>query len=205
MTDIDDNTVGEWHMMPATSGSITKIAAAFVKAQAQIGHATKSSNNPHFRSKYADLTTIIETIRPVLADHGLSVWQRPIFCTTGIRTQTVLLHESGEWLADGSLYVPASKQDAQGFGSAQTYDRRYGMVTNMGVGQEDDDGNAASAAPTKPAQAVSSSPAEYVIEFGKKYPGRKLSEVLQIDRQFVEWAAEHGPRDREVFQAALAG
>jgi hypothetical protein len=127
-----------------TSESITKISQALVTAQAELGHAPTNGENPHFKSKYADLPSIIDTIRPVLAKHGLACIQRSMDADGGVKTQTVILHQSGEWIADDGLFVPAGKKDAQGFGSAQTYSRRYGMATLLGIAAgEDDDGNAA--------------------------------------------------------------
>lgn len=134
------------------------MAAAFTEIEA----ATKSANNPHFKSKYADLTGVIEAIKPALSAHGLYFTQRPQPAEGGVCIETVVGHTSGEELSLGTLFVPANKQDAQGFGSALTYARRYALVTAFGVPVEDDDGNAASRYAGKSQQPQSAMPdAEY--------------------------------------------
>lgn len=120
------------------------LAAAMALAFGEIEGATKSANNPHFKSKYADLTAVIDAIKPALIKHGLFFTQCPVPSEGGVQVETVLHHSSGEHLSLGSLFVPANKQDAQGYGSALTYARRYALVTAFGVPVEDDDGNAAS-------------------------------------------------------------
>jgi hypothetical protein len=114
-----------------------------VNAFAEIEGAAKDKVNPHFKSKYADLTSVIDAIKPVLAKHNLAFYQRPQPSESGILVQTILRHSSGEEVDLGTLYVPANKNDAQGFGSALTYARRYALMTAFGVPAEDDDGNAA--------------------------------------------------------------
>jgi hypothetical protein len=123
----------------------TSLSAAMAKAFAEIEAATKSANNPHFKSKYADLTAIIEAVRPALINHGLFFTQHCHPSEDGVCVETVLGHESGEERSLGKLFVPANKKDAQGFGSALTYARRYALQTAFCVPTEDDDGNAAAA------------------------------------------------------------
>ena len=123
----------------------TKIAAAFVKSQKAFGPALKSSTNPHFRSKYADLSACIEAVIDSLNANGIGLLQRTYECKDGVMVETVFVHESGEVLEGGLLHVPATKQDAQGYGSALTYARRYSLMAACGLAPEDDDGNAASA------------------------------------------------------------
>lgn len=125
------------------SESVTKLAAALSKAQGEIENAEKNANNSHFGSKYADLAEIINTVRPVLTKHGLSVVQIPGYESGVVTVDTMLLHESGEWLS-GVSAAPAPKQDPQGVGSAVTYLRRYSLAAVCAIAQEDDDGNAAS-------------------------------------------------------------
>lgn len=118
------------------------MAAAFGELEA----ATKSANNPHFKSKYADIGAVIDAIKPALIRHGLFFTQHPEPSERGVCVETMLHHASGESISLGKLFVPANKQDAQGFGSALTYCRRYALVTAFGVPTEDDDGNAATKA-----------------------------------------------------------
>jgi hypothetical protein len=125
------------------SDSLANLGAALVLAQAEIENAHKNAKNPHFKSNYADLAEIINTVRPTLTKHGLSVVQIPGFAEGVVTVETMLLHKSGEWIK-GTAGAPASKQDAQGVGSAVTYLRRYSLAAVCAIAQEDDDGNAAS-------------------------------------------------------------
>jgi hypothetical protein len=117
---------------------------AMAMAFAEIEAATKSADNPFFKSKYADLGSIIGTVKPALVRHGLFFTQCCHPSESGVIVETVLHHAGGESMSLGQLYVPANKHDAQGFGSAQTYARRYALQTAFGVPTEDDDGNLAS-------------------------------------------------------------
>ena len=121
-----------------------QIAAAFVKAQKAFGPALKTSTNPHFRSKYADLSNCIEAVIGALNDNGIGLMQRTYECKDGVMVETMFVHESGEVMECGLLHVPASKHDAMGFGSALTYARRYSLLTASGLSPDDDDGVAAS-------------------------------------------------------------
>jgi hypothetical protein len=121
-----------------------KIAAAFVKSQRQFGPALKTSTNPHFKSKYADLANCIEAVIGALNDNGIGLMQRTYECKDGVMVETMLVHESGEVMECGMLHVPATKMDAMGFGSALTYARRYSLLAATGLAPEDDDGVAAS-------------------------------------------------------------
>lgn len=120
-----------------------KLCAAMAEAFNEIEAATKSATNPHFKSKYADLAAVIDAVKPALIKNKLFFTQHPAPAQGGVSVETVLHHASGESLSLGTLFVPANKQDAQGFGSALTYCRRYGLMTAFGVPAEDDDGNAA--------------------------------------------------------------
>jgi len=121
-----------------------QIAAAFVKAQSQFGKALKTSVNPHFKSKYADLSSCIDAVVGSLNANGIGLMQRTYECKDGVMVETMFVHESGEVMECGLLHVPASKHDAMGFGSALTYARRYSLLTASGLSPDDDDGVAAS-------------------------------------------------------------
>lgn len=133
------------------------LASAMAAAFGEIEGATKSAANPHFKSKYADITAVIEAIKPALIAHNLFFTQHPQPSEHGVTIETVLHHAAGERMSLGSLFVPANKNDAQGFGSALTYARRYALVTAFGVPVEDDDGNAAARGQSKGECAVSPS------------------------------------------------
>jgi len=141
--------------MEYMSNSIGNLAAALAAAQAEMKPAKETANNPAFRSKYADLTSCFEACNAVLPKHKLSISQVMVAAPEGyVSVQTLLLHESGEWLssvctlkADGNRGVNA----AQAAGSAITYARRYGLTAIVGLATDDDDGNAAGA-PVQPQQ-----------------------------------------------------
>lgn len=136
---------------------IKNIAAAFVKAQAEIESAVKDKKNPAFRSTYADLLAVVEAVKPSLAKHGLGFIQEVTEREAGgVYVETVLVHTSGEILRTGKLPIPAGKADAHGYGSAITYGKRYSLMAALGVPAEDDDGNAASGTDKKFASPVKS-------------------------------------------------
>lgn len=124
------------------SESIGALSKALSIAQSKIENASKNAANPHFKSKYADLAEVLNTMRPVFAECGLSFVQFPTFDSGVAHVETILMHESGEWLSSVSS-APVSKQDAQGVGSATTYLRRYSLAAMAGIAQEDDDANSA--------------------------------------------------------------
>jgi hypothetical protein len=128
---------------------IKNLAAALVKAQAAMGGAKKDSNNPFFKSKYADLKSVDAAISGPAADNGLAYVQVSHNLPDHAAIETVIIHSSGETMSCGIVAVPVSKDDAQGFGSAMTYARRYSLSAAFGVCPEDDDGNAAAKAPPK--------------------------------------------------------
>ena len=139
---------------------MNKIAAAFIKAKKAFSPALKEKNNPAFRSKYADLGACIDAVDDALLDNGIAMYQETFEDSTGVTVETVLLHESGEFIRCGKLHVPASKQDPQGYGSALTYARRYSLMAACGIAPEDDDGNAASKQPPRQQGAQQPQPAQ---------------------------------------------
>ena len=120
------------------------IASALVKAQKAFGPALKTSTNPHFRSKYADLSACVEAVIDALNNNGIFLLQKNYDCADGIMCETVFVHESGEMLECGIVHFPAVKKDPQGYASALTYARRYSLMAACGIAPEDDDGNKAS-------------------------------------------------------------
>lgn len=141
--------------MLQTSEQIDALAAAMAKVQKTIEGAIKDSSNPHFKSKYADLGSVWAAWQKVGPENGLAVMQFPGECAEGRMAMTTLLtHSSGQWV-QSTLSIPLQKVDAQGYGSATTYARRYALAAAVGIAPEDDDGNAAS----KPNGAANDSPA----------------------------------------------
>ena len=135
------------------SESIAALAAALAKAQSTIQGAIKDTANPFFKSKYADLASVKDAVQIPLSSNGLSYVQVVHNPENGVGVETILMHGSGEWLSGGVVFVPVSKADAQGYGSALTYARRYSLSAITGVAPEDDDGlSAAVAKPIKVAE-----------------------------------------------------
>lgn len=161
-----------------------EIATALVKAQKAFGPALKSSTNPHFKSRYADLSACVEAVIEGLNGAGIALIQRTSEDTTGVTVETVFIHESGEMLECGKLHVPASKQDPQGYGSALTYARRYSLMAACGIAPEDDDGNAASRAKPKKESLTNARFAQAVerIKDGK-YTTDKLRETFALTEE----------------------
>lgn len=125
-----------------TDHANAELFSAISQAQGEIENAAKNSANPHFRSKYADLAEILNTVRPVFSKFGLSLIQSTEFNGSLVSVTTLIAHKSGGYVTAIASCVPA-KTDAQGVGSATTYLRRYAAAAVSGIAQEDDDGNAA--------------------------------------------------------------
>jgi hypothetical protein len=121
-----------------------QIATALVKAQKAFGPALKSSTNPHFKSRYADLSACVEAVIDALNDNGIALVQKSYDCVDGIMIETVFVHESGEMLETGILRFPIMKNDPQGAMACLTYARRGSLMAACGIAPEDDDGNSAS-------------------------------------------------------------
>lgn len=121
------------------------LAAALVVAQSKMSNPKFDSVNPHFRNRYASLSAVREAVIPPLNAVGIGVIQNIVEHQGGIGCETILTYKNGESMKLGPLPMPASKQDAQGYGSAITYACRYALCAIAGVtGEEDDDGEAAS-------------------------------------------------------------
>lgn len=136
MTKTESNTATQTTQHP-------NLFAALAVAQAEMGPALKQSNNPHFKAKYADLGNVMEACLPALNRNGIAVVQPIGQDETGPYVKTILLHASGETMDFCRCPLIVNKDDMQGFGSAVTYARRYGLMAMAGIAPEDDDGNAA--------------------------------------------------------------
>ena len=131
------------------SESIKELSVALSKFQGEITNPANTAVNPFFKSKYAPLNDVLNTIRPILSKHGLSVIQSPSSEGETISITTMLIHDSGEWIETLPLNLKMDKVTAQGAGSAITYARRYSLSAVLGISSEDDDdGNNAESKPT---------------------------------------------------------
>ena len=186
------------------SESIKNLALSFHKAQSEMSGAKKGADNPFFKSKYANLEEVIHCVKKPFADNGLSFMQFPITHEDRAGVETIIMHESGEWMSS-EFMLKCSKLDPQGMASAITYARRYGLQAAAGIPSEDDDGQAAStpakakaAAPKKPtasegiAIALSADPEAKWFEImaptkNEPYAGSTLGDiVVQKDVAFLE-------------------
>ena len=136
-------------------GDRAPFAKAFIAAQKSTEAVKKAATNPAFKSKYADLSEVVEATVPALNANGIGVIQVPGYDGELVSVTTVFVHESGASVT-GVLRMRPSKADPQGVGSAITYARRYSLLAMTGAAPEDDDGNAASQhrAPPPPADPV---------------------------------------------------
>lgn len=158
------------------SPTIGALAGALAKAQGAIQGAAKGAENPFYKSKYADLASVWDACRAALSENELAVIQTNSGDTENVVVITTLAHSSGEWIK-GTLPMSPTKSDPQGVGSCITYARRYALAAMVGVAPEDDDGNAASQAPTvKIKQSV-------------------VKDVVTQSRACIESSDEHGLKE----------
>ena len=122
--------------------------AAIAQAQGEVENATKSATNPHFKSRYADLAEVLNTVRPTFARHGLAIIQSVSTEQQLVTVATTIAHKEGGFVTS-SLSCPAPTSKIQDLGSMVTYLRRYSVAAMTCISQEDDDGNAASQRPAK--------------------------------------------------------
>ena len=118
-----------------------KIMTALLKAQTQISFAVKDKTNPHFKSKYATLESVIDAIKEPLNKNGIVIYHKTTI--DGSLVTTLIHSESGEFIESVSPLI-MNRQDMQQLGSAQSYAKRYNLTALTNLPTEDDDGNAAS-------------------------------------------------------------
>lgn len=123
----------------------------------ELGSVKKTSNNPFFKSKYADLNSHLDLVEPVLEKHGLVLLQ-PTRCTSATTSMVETQIHDVETGAMVTSALPVQGDDMQKLGSAITYARRYTLGALLGLKAEDDDGNIASGlGGAKPKKAKSES------------------------------------------------
>jgi hypothetical protein len=209
-----------------TSNETDKIDAALAKAQAEMTNPAFDSTNPHFKSKYASLAAVRNGIIPILAKHGIACVQELLHDEGKVGCAT-RLSCAGQWIEFAPFYLPPSKGDAQGYGSASTYARRYSLQAVAGVaGDEDDDGNAvaqpakrkATANPVTPTAGVDERVSEkrkeilsgYVDAFNDAYERQDgmsavelKQELTDADEQTYVWSFLDS-KTRSFIKAAIA-
>ena len=166
---IDELPGGDNTRVHTDAAGIDKLTKALILASLEIQHAIKDSRNPHFKSEFASLNAVLDAVRPVWAKYGLAFTQWPGMADGLVTLTTVVSHESGQWMS-GIASSPLSKKDAQGVGSAITYLRRYALAAIAGIGQVDDDGEAAAGAPTITEEQVANLE-DWIAEVGANREG----------------------------------
>tara|TARA_R110000751_G_scaffold56602_1_gene120605 strand:- start:351 stop:947 length:597 start_codon:yes stop_codon:yes gene_type:complete len=132
-----------------TSNEINEIAKALSLAQSEMSGATKQSTNPFYKSNYSDLASVMQAISLPFSAHGLCFVQGAEANEQRVSVTTRIIHTSGQWL-EATTELPPTKADAQGWGSAITYAKRYGLQALCGVPSVDDDGQEAVKRVAKP-------------------------------------------------------
>lgn len=157
-----------------------KMYKDFIKAQKEFEPARKSSKNPFHKSMYADLSSCIDAVKEALNNNGFAIIQNVHGCDKGVAVETILMHEDGGSIRSGILNIPASKEDAQAYGSAISYGRRYTIKLICCLSDEDDDGNAATN--NKGNYQTSFVPCSSVNEVNKKEKSFEETRAIVIDR-----------------------
>lgn len=192
---------------PSPSVSVGTIAEALCAAQIEMRNPGFDATNPHFKSKFVSLAAVRNAVIPVLAKHGISVTQDLTTINGGIGCKTILTHKSGQYMAFGPLVLPPTKADAQGFGSAATYARRYSLMAIAGiVGDEDDDGNAAAAANQQAHQESAAQAKSYASRFEKAIEEGKDDLIVELkdelrgaqELELAIWAQLSAPVRRKI-------
>jgi hypothetical protein len=177
-----------------------EIASALVKAQKEFGPALKTHTNPAFRSRYADLSACVEAVIDALNNNDVFLMQPTHECTDGVIVETIFIHSSGEQISSGKLHVPATKHDAQGYGSALTYARRYSLMAACGIAPEDDDGNNASKPKAAPAVAKPAPVAAPAAKAPVKVEGKDTEWQLKV---VAKPEGDHGEWSQLVIDATM--
>lgn len=182
-----------------SSDKIDLLATALVKAQAAMEPVVKNASNPHFRSKYADLASVIEAVRGPLNANGIVFLQLVGGNLDGCEVETMLIHHSGQWISHTG-FIPIPKKDAQAYCGGVTYLRRYGLMAITGLPAEDDDGNVASERPRHAPQAPAAAAPDHNLTISAEAArlGMGWDELRQVihDATGIMCANEKAARER---------
>lgn len=171
------------------TNEISKVCQALLKARAEFGPILRNKENLHFRSRYADLQSVLDAVEDSLTKHGLLLIQRTACGEVGVTLITELIEvESGERLTSTYPLAPAKANDPQALGGAMTYARRYSALALLGLAPEDDDGNAASQRNQKPAAKEQRPPAQPQQKQPASKPAAPLPELSPEDAAILaDW------------------
>lgn len=173
--------------MVEKSENITNLAAALLKAQKEMGVALKNAENPYYKSKYADFKAVIDTIKEPLTNNGIAFLQAVNGGSENPCVETMLLHESGQFLCTKTPIFCLKLNDPQAFGKGITYSKRYALQAFLGLPSEDDDAEAAMGRKNK---TKNEAPA-------KKTPQGKSKAI--IEQAFFNFTTEHKDKLLEHF------
>lgn len=162
-----------------TSPNVSKIATALLLAQKEIGSAKKGATNPFYKMKYSDLGSVMEACKDAFNNHGISVLQPVITNENGTFVETVLMHESGEFISSSIRVSCKNPDNPQEMGSAITYAKRYSLQAIAFIPSEDDDGEKATQ-PYRNTQTTSTQEKVYTCLTCKK--------VIDKSRASASWA-----------------
>ena len=185
---------------------INELAAALVQAQAEFSAVPKTSVNPFYSSRYADLASVVKAAQPVLAKHGLAVSQHPTVVDGEPSLTTYLLHSSGQSLVS-TMRLCAAKHDPQGQGAAITYARRFAYQAVLGlVADDDDDGNRATAVkqaePKRGMPAGARSPADVArTDLAAMLKAKKVDMAAAAARFKDDYGMDIREADKETVEA----
>lgn len=182
------------------SDDIKALAPALAAAQAAMGSAQLDSKNGHFRSRYASLASCLHAALAPLSANKLSLLQHPGYdpSTQIVSVTTCILHESGQWMKSTCSLPLGGKKDGHALKSATTYLRRIGIVSILGLPEEDDDGNATSAVSTPRVAPKSEKVKPGDVEFY-----RKQCNEYGVDPKIVAaFMQDHGRAPADTLTAA---
>ena len=173
------------------SENINELAAALSRAQNEMGGAVKDSKNPFFKSNYADLTSVIKTIKQPFVNNGLSYAQFPVTSSggNGVGVKTILMHLSGQWIEE-EFYLPLAKQDPQAAGSAITYARRYSLAALAGIPSVDDDSEA-SMMRGKPQEEVITVDRSVNQDYSHETKAKACADAVDNNREALDYIRKH--------------
>lgn len=181
-----------------TSETIGQLAKALAAAQIELTNPVLNKVNPHFRSKYADLANVLNSVRPILGKHNIAVMQITETLDSAILLHTRLIHTSGEWIS--STYPVSHIGKHQEMGAALTYAKRQALSAMVAVaGEDDDDGNEATqqtlkpSAFTKPAKKANAN--EYDPEASAAVHDQMIGELNECESKedLRAWATKNAP------------
>lgn len=181
------------------SDSITNLATALAKAQAEIRPAIFDSTNPHFRSKYASLTAVMEACRDALSKNQIAVVQGASVVDGAVVVNTLLLHASGEYISD-ELSMPFAQATPQQIGSSLSYCRRYSLASLVGITADDDDAEAAMTKPQNQGQGFKDVQVTPVKEQDK--PSISNTPEVKTKESKAKRASNRAALIREIFQTS---